>query len=155
MIAQSSFKSSYSQLLAEAFGMSGAPTGFFLDTGQSGLLGLLEGVDAVAASTPLPAGGETIASHCGHVLFILQMFDSFERGEPVRPDWPASWRVAAVTELEWRDLLAELRSLYRTVAAHFERRTEWPDQALGAWLMLLPHVAYHVGVIDKMLALLP
>jgi len=154
MIPQSTFKSSYTQLLAESFGMSGAPTGFFLDTGQSGLLGLLESVDATTASTPVPAGGDTIAAHCGHVLYILHLFDSYERGAPVRPDWQASWRLAAVSDDEWRDLRAQLHTLYHAVAAHFERRIEWPDQALGAWLMLLPHVAYHVGVIDKMLTVL-
>ena len=50
MIKTEEFKKSLHGLLAEAFGVLESPHGFFLDTGQSGLLGTINRIDAATAS---------------------------------------------------------------------------------------------------------
>lgn len=154
MIDESAFKQSLSGLLAEAFGVSDSEHGIFLDTGQSGLLGAVAGLDAASASAAITPNGESIAAHCGHVLYILHLFNTYEQGKAVRPDWESSWQTHNVDEAGWTALQADLRHEYEAVTAHLQARWEWPPMALGAWLMLTPHVAYHVGVIHKQLALL-
>ena len=60
MIDDGIFKQSLAALLAEAFDVAESPHGFFLDSGQSGLLGTVNQLDAAAASTPFRPDEETI-----------------------------------------------------------------------------------------------
>jgi len=144
-----SFKTSLANLLAEAFGMATSPHGFFLDTGQSGLLGTINQLDAATASTPCPADAETIAAHCGHIRWLLTFFAAHERGENAPPDWAASWQVQQVDAAAWASLRQELADTYTYLQDRLQARTDWHAVAVSAWLMLLAHISYHVGVIHK------
>lgn len=148
------FKRPLLALLTEAYGLSEAPTGFFLETGQSGLFGQIHRLDAALASTPVPAGGETIAGHCSHLLYTCNFFLAIDRGEQVRPDWKRSWIPATVNEEEWDTLRSDLRASYEKLMGKLKAREEWPSQAIGASMMMLAHTVYHVGVLDKMLTLI-
>ena len=149
MLTEDEFKSPLLVFLAEVFGVSDAPGGYFLDTGRSGLLGTLDEIDAATASTPLKSGPDTIASHSAHVLYILSFFAAHERGENPEHDWPSSWRAYQVDEEAWKVLRNELRGTYESVVARLVVRDEWPGPAIGAAMMLLAHCAYHVGVIHR------
>ena len=149
MIAEEEFKAPFLVFLAEVFGVSDAPGGYFLDTGRSGLLGTLDEIDAATASTPLASGPDTIASHSAHVLYILRFFAAHERGENPAHDWPSSWTTYRVDDEAWDRLRAALRSTYDAVTARLQARDEWPGPAIGAGMMLLAHCAYHVGVIHR------
>jgi hypothetical protein len=150
MIDTAVFKRSLGSLLAEAFGVSPAAHGFFLDSGSAGLLGTIAGLSAETASATLSAGEETIAAHCGHLLYVLELFDGYERGEQPAPDWEGSWSTSKVDEAAWESLRTELRAGYERAAAQLAARDAWPEPAVGAWMMLLGHVSYHVGVIHKL-----
>lgn len=146
------FKRSLQQLLAEAFGVLESESSFFLDSGQSGLIGQIATLSAEAASHA-PDQQETIAAHCGHVLFLLRLFDQYEQGQQPQPDWAASWATQSVDTAAWAQLRADLQSAYEMMVMRLQARSEWPERALAAWMMLLAHVSYHVGVIDKLRSL--
>ena len=155
MIDVPQFRGPLTSLLREVFGLSDMPTGYFLDSGESGLLGLTKSIDAVTASAVYLPGHETIAAHCGHVLYTLDLFLALERGERPQPDWAATWATQAVDEAGWAGLQAGIQSAYDGVMAALAQREEWPQPAIGAGLMLLAHTAYHVGVVHKMITLQP
>lgn len=151
MIKTDDFTKWLNQLLAETFGVSEAPSAFFLDTARSGLLGTIDALSAEQASTARQPEQSTIASHCAHVLFLLRLFEAHERGQPSEPDWEASWKIRVVDEAAWANLRANLRSAYTTVMAQVQSRTAWDEAPLAAALMLLTHCAYHVGEIRQRL----
>ena len=138
-------------LLAEAFGMSPAPHGYFLDDGQSGLLAVIATIDAAVASTAPHPGGETIASHCNHVLYFLRLFERYEHDEQPATDWPGSWKNQSVDEATWNGLRTDLRAAYDTMQQLVQSRTDWSDAAVGGLMITLTHSAYHVGEIRQLL----
>src|SRR5262245_62215734 len=110
MIPTAEFTHWFFLLLAETLGVADTPNGRILDTGQSGLLGTIDTLSAeVASAAPTPEQA-TIASHCGHVLFLLQYFAAYERGETPTPDWASSWATRVVDEAAWLALRQELRA---------------------------------------------
>lgn len=137
--------------LEEAFGVTESPSGYFLDSGRSGILGTIDGLSATVASEPDARGGATIAGHCGHVLFLLRFFLAVERGESLEPDWQSSWATGAVTDAEWRALRTDLRRDYEHLVARLRGRDPWPDAAVGPVMLLLTHCAYHLGEIRQRL----
>ena len=148
------YKQSLLSLLAEAYGLSNARTGFFLDRGDAGLFGQMSKIDAAAASARAAEGHETIASHCQHLLYTFEFFLAIEQGQQMQPDWASSWFPDTVNSAEWQKLQSDLRAAYDTTIGTLQARTEWPQQAVGAGMMLLAHTVYHVGVIDKMMTML-
>lgn len=148
MIQTSDFQQSIGSLLAEAFGVSSRAA--FLDTGTSGLLGCIDSIDARTASAELRPGDETIAAHCAHLLYDLNLFLAYEKGQAPQADYPASWKVRGLNETAWKNLRLELRGAYAEVQERLQSRQAWPKIVIDAWLAELAHVAYHVGVIAKL-----
>jgi hypothetical protein len=138
-------------LLAEAFGAANTEDAYFLDSGRSGLLGTIDTLSAEQASAAPTAEQGTIASHSGHVLFLLQLFDAYEHGQAPTPDWEGSWATRAVDEAGWRALRDDLRAAYESVMADVESKDAWPEPRLAAAMTLLAHCAYHVGEIRQRL----
>lgn len=151
MIPTATFTQSFFELFAEAFGVSTAPSGYFLDTGQSGLLGTINTLNTEVASATRSPEEATIAAHCGHILFLLQFFEAYERGETPNPDWAGSWTTRIVDDAAWHALRRELQTTYTSVVTRLQERETWPDEAIGASMMLLAHCAYHVGEIRQRL----
>ncbi len=151
MIPTATFTQSFFVLFAETFGVSDAPSGYFLDTGQSGLIGTINTHGAEVASAARTPEEATIAAHCGHVLFLLHFFAAYERGETPTPDWAGSWTTRVVDDAAWHALRHELQTTYASLVARLQARETWPDEAIGAAMMLLAHCAYHVGEIRQRL----
>jgi hypothetical protein len=152
MIKSEIFKQSLNTLLPEVFGVTDAPHGYILDNGQAGLLGTLDQVDSATASARLRPSNETIASHTNHVLFLVSLHNRFEAGEqPHDIDWAGSWTNQVVDAATWDRLRADLRAAYNTVVGRLEQRSEWPDDGVGAYIMLVAHCAYHLGEIKQIL----
>lgn len=151
MIPTNDFTSAFFTLFAEIFGVADMQSAYILDTGQSGLIGTIDKLSAEVASAAPSPNQATIASHCGHILFLLHFFAAFERGETPEPDWEGGWATRAVDEAAWRALRAELRATYDALMVRLRQREEWPQQAVGASMMLLAHCAYHVGEIRQRL----
>jgi hypothetical protein len=138
-------------LLAETFGVADTADGYVLDSGQSGLLGTINTLSAAVASAAGRPEQATIASHCGHVLFILRLFDAYERGQQPAPDWQGSWTTRVVDDAAWQTLRSELQIAYEAVVSDVRKRDMWPEAAVAAALMLVTHCAYHVGEIRQRL----
>ena len=122
-----------------------------MDTGQSGLLGAISGLTAGTASTAGSPEEATIAAHCNHILFLLNFFVAYERGETPSPDWAGSWKVREVNDDEWQSLRESLQVAYNEVVTRLRKRDPWPDAAVGPAMLLLVHCAYHVGEIRQRL----
>src|SRR5687768_2985153 len=94
--------------LAEGAPASGA---YILNAGDAGLLRSLDNLSAAAASAVTPSGS-SIAAHVDHVRYGLSLMNRWSAGENPfgDADWSASWRRTIVSEAEWRQRLADLRS---------------------------------------------
>ena len=151
MIVTTSFTQPFFVLFAEAFGVSEHSDGFFLDSGQSGLLGTVSTLSAKVASASRTPEEATIAAHCGHILFLLKFFAARERGEEPNTDWASSWTTRVVDETQWKAVQHELQTSYVGLVERLQARDTWPDEAIGAAMMLLAHCTYHVGEIRQRL----
>jgi len=138
-------------LLAETFGVADTADAYFLDSGQSGLLGTINALSAeLASAAPTPEQG-TIASHSGHVLFLLRLFDAYEHGQTPTPDWEGSWSTRVVDDAAWQALRDDLQAAYDSVMADVQTNDSWPEPRLAAAMMLVAHCAYHVGEVRQRL----
>jgi hypothetical protein len=150
LMETSVFTEPFYTFFAEAFGVSDTPAGYFLDSGQSGILATIDGIPAAVAS--VGAGDEvSIAAHCNHILFLLNFFAAIERGEMVEPDWRSSWAVQEVDDAEWQALRDALHAAYNEVISRLQARDSFPDAAVGPAMLLLAHCAYHLGEIRQRL----
>src|SRR5215471_2175123 len=142
MISTAEFSKWLLLLLAETFGVADTPSGYILDTGQSGLFGTIDTLSAEVASAAPITEQATIASHCGHMLLLLQYYAAYERGETLEPDWAGSWATPVVDDTAWQALRHELRTTYDALMARLQVRDTWPESGVAASLMLLAHCAY-------------
>jgi hypothetical protein len=139
-------------LLTETFGVSDSPHSYMLDDGKSGLIGAITQLSAETASTSRNADHNPIASHCGHVLFLLEIYNAFARGETPEIDWEKSWKVGKVNEQEWDKLRGDLQREFDALITGIPASDQWPEPRLSASLIILAHCAYHVGEVRQLLA---
>jgi hypothetical protein len=152
-IAQEDFTSNLFILLKETF--EGPPPGMpsaCLDQG-GGLFQRLEEITAEDASRPVRTGATTIAAHCAHVRFYIDVLYGFMRGAEGKVDWNQSWLVTTVDPGEWQLLKTELRRAYQTVLTHLESTVEWGDTPIGEAMAIIVHTAYHLGSIRQMMVM--
>ena len=153
MIETAHFTQWLRTLLDEIFGVSNSPEGYMLESGHAGLMGTINAISAEAASAALGPEEPTIASQCGHILFLLSFFDAYEQGQTPAPDWEASWSTRVVDEERWVALRGELQTTYDRVVARLTPDSPWPDVRVDSLMMLFGHSAYHVGQIRQLLTI--
>jgi len=151
----STLTDSISVLLTEAYAGPPDPrsTWFIDNAPDSGILGVLADVTAEEASTPaggVDEPGATIAAHAEHLRWSLANTNATLRGEPWNPNWGESWRTRSADPAGWDRLRADLRSEFETLVATIGRQTDLPGEYLTGVLALIPHAAYHLGVIRQM-----
>jgi hypothetical protein len=151
----STLTNSISVLLSEAYvGPPDPRSTWFIDNApDAGILGILAGVSAEEASTPVDGTGDagtTIAAHVEHLRWSLANTNATLRGEPWNPDWSESWRRLRVDSAEWDRLQANLRSEFETLVVAIQHQADLPGDYLNGVLALIPHAAYHLGVIRQM-----
>lgn len=151
------FQTALSSMLTELFDGPPAGDAYVLNPGDPGLLRQLDAIDATTASKRLATGRPPIAAHVDHVHFGFVLLNRWARGDEnpwTGADWNASWRLASVTDEEWRALRDRLRhevTAWRTVV---ESRTSWDAVGASAALSTAVHTAYHLGAIRQILAAL-
>jgi hypothetical protein len=148
------FQGAVCKLLGEIFDGPPGDEAYILNPGDPGLLRQLESISAAAASRRPAPGRPAIAAHADHVLFGLTLLNRWIAGEEnpwAGARWDASWQIGALTDDQWRDLLARLRQAagaWKNSAATFEK---WdPVSAAGA-ISSVAHTAYHLGAIRQIL----
>jgi hypothetical protein len=142
-------------LLTEAYeGPSDPSSTWFIDNvPNAGVLGMLEDVSASEASKSVDGSGQTgttIASHTEHLRWSLAMMLAAIRGEPLG-EWKESWRLLYADEAEWGRVRSSLRAEFETLQKALKIQTDLPEEYLTGLLALLPHAAYHLGVMRQML----
>ena len=82
---------------------------FIVNPGDRGILRSLAQVSATDASAR-PGGRSSVAAHVQHLRYGFELLNRWARREEPFADakWAASWRLQAVTDDEWRGLIAAL-----------------------------------------------
>jgi hypothetical protein len=156
-ISVSELTGSIAALLSEAYaGPPDAANTWFVDNQpDAGLLGLLKTVSPQEASaSPSGQPGTTIASHVEHLRWSLANANAALRGEAYNPDWSESWNRLDADEAAWDGLRQSLRSEFETLHQAILRQEQLPGEYLNGVLALVPHAAYHLGVIRQMISAL-
>lgn len=123
--------------------------GYVLDPGTS-LFDTLDSISAEEASRPIHAQSATLAAQVNHLCVHLEsLVAGLSTRGAERPDWPASWRIDAVTDEEWSGLIARLKTAYGSIRAFAESFEDWSLFFVGGAFALVAHSAYHLGEIRQ------
>lgn len=121
---------------------------YFIDKRpDAGLLGALATVSAEEASRVW--GDTTIAAHAHHAAFAMAASEAAIEGGQTPVDWKESWRVTAVDDAVWRELVARVDREYRRLRRATESRAASSGEAFGEAVGSIAHVAYHLGAIRQ------
>ncbi len=131
-------------------GPSGPWTHFIDNKPGAGLFGALENLPAADASRLV--GGSSIAAHVHHLAFGLDVSSASLGGDNEPRDWKQSWAVSSVDEAAWQALRARLTHEYERLSRAIGRHAGGDEEALGAAVGVIAHVAYHLGAIRQKLA---
>jgi hypothetical protein len=140
--------------LATLFGelVEGAPSSgaYMLNAGDQGLLRSLEKLSATAASSQT-ATGSSIAAHVDHVRYGLSLMNRWSAGDdPFKDaDWSASWKRTTVSEDEWRNLRADLRTEAMRWLSVLRTPRQVREVELNGIIGSIAHVGYHLGAIRQ------
>ncbi len=148
-VAEKDFTGNLFFLLRETF--EGPPAGkasAYLDQG-GGLFQTVEALTAEQASRAAGEGAPTIAAHCAHAKFYLDVLHRYMQGSDESADWKQSWLVREVTAEEWEALKSELRASYEAVTGALRSTEEWGDRTVGGGMAIVAHTAYHLGAVRQ------
>jgi hypothetical protein len=154
-LSVSELTASIAVLLTEAYAGPPNPreTWFIDNDPDAGILGVLNHVSAEEASTPVDGKGDagsTIAANVEHLRWSLANTNATIRGEPWNPNWGESWKTMRANPEEWDRLRGNLRQEFESLRDGILRQTELPGEYLNGVIALIPHAAYHLGVIRQM-----
>jgi len=147
------FRTALLTMLDEAFSGASGSSGFFTDKGTS-LFETLAGIDAATASRSFSDRAGSIAAQVNHIRFYLDaLMDGLRSGwKPA--DWPGSWQVGAVSDVEWQGLVERLKASYAEVRVFAATNPDWDGNLIGGGIAIVAHTAYHLGEIRAALAAL-
>jgi hypothetical protein len=134
-------------VLREAF--EGPPPDWCYFT-DAGLFGTLAKLSPEEVSSP--CGGSTVAAHVNHVLFSLRASQAWIQGDKSPRNWQESWSVSTADDVEWLDMLDQLRSAYQSLYQTMQTHSSSSLRSISAATGVIAHVAYHLGVIRHMVA---
>jgi hypothetical protein len=120
-------------------------------TWYEGLLPTLEQVDAVTASRSSAVGRSSIAAHCEHLRYVLEVMNAWARGERPEVDWAQSWQHLTVSPEAWDDLRSAIRDERSRLEVALHERTDWTQRFAQLAINNVAHIAYHVGAIRQLL----
>ena len=128
--------------------------GYMLDPNTS-LFETLADVTAEEASRPISKNCACLAAQINHVRYYMDLINEAVRtGGYPKGDWEGSWQVGPVTDTEWQDLIARLRTTYQETKTFAETNEHWEPQFVGGAFALVGHCAYHLGEIRQGLGVL-
>lgn len=141
------------EMLREAFTADYHEGTWFKDNDpESSICLTLDQLSAEQASAEPQVGRSSVAAQAYHLLFSLDTYLAYARGEQPNPDWSESWTKTTVTNSEWEKLRADLR----------ERAEEWTKVVEGTepaqtdemivrgMVASVAHSVYHLGAIRQL-----
>jgi hypothetical protein len=143
-----SLNDSLFEMLLEAFEATDPP-GWF-----DGLLTTLEAIDALTASNPPALGRSSIAGHCAHLRYSLELTNAWLRGESLEVDFSQAWALQRVDDVVWKALKKDITHQYERILEFTRSRESWTEETLVMNMKSALHVAYHVGAIRQIFAIL-
>jgi len=143
-------------LLTEAYDGPPDPHGtWFIDNEpDSGILGAIRELSAAEASRPVDGSGvpgSTIAAHVEHLRWSLANANGAMRGEPYQFNWSESWNTLEADPARWNRLRKDLRREYLTLRDAVRDAPDLPDEYLLGVMALIPHAAFHLGLLRQMI----
>ena len=147
-INHADFAKALSIMFRESFeGMPTPEEQVFLDR-DAGIFMTLGRLDAEQASAEI--NSNTIAAHCEHARFYLELLDNYLNKDFRILDFKQSWRIKIVDEDEWDALRENVSRTYRKVSETFEKNEEWALDSITVAMGIVAHTAYHLGSIRQM-----
>jgi len=147
-INRDDFTQALSILLRETFeGMPTPEEQVYLDR-DAGIFMTLGRLNARQASTEINSG--TIAAHCEHARFYLELLDNYLNKDFRILDFKQSWRIKTVGEDEWDALRENVSRTYRKISETFEKNEEWALDSITVAMGVVAHTAYHLGAIRQL-----
>jgi hypothetical protein len=132
--------------------VNGAPVhgAYMLNAGDEGLLRSLDKLSAQAASAPTPTGS-SIAAHVDHLRYGLSLLNRWSAGENpfTDADWSTSWKKTTVSEDQWQQRRAELRTEATRWLEALGRARDVQQIELNGIVGSIAHLAYHLGAIRQ------
>lgn len=137
-------------LLAELVEGASKDGGYMLNAGDEGLLRSLERLSAAQASALTPTGS-SIAAHVDHIRYGLSLMNRWSQGENpfASADWSTSWQKTSVSEPEWRQRLADLRTETARWLGVVRTPRDVDETELNGMIGSIAHLAYHLGAIRQ------
>ena len=155
-IPTSTFISTIITLLTEAY--EGPPnpkeTWFIDNEPDSGLLGILKNVSAAEASTSVDGSGKegsTIAANVEHLRWSIANANRAIRGGEYQGNWAESWALINADEAAWDRLRVALRAEFESLREGISNVQELPEIYILGLAALIPHAAFHLGIIRQMI----
>lgn len=129
--------------------------GIYLDKGTS-LFETLATITYEEASRPVSPTCATLAAQVAHIRYYMDVLEGYTRKTLTeKPDWDEIWQtVSVVTEEEWQQSIAALRTAYERIVKMIEAQ-DWEDEEqVSGPISILLHTAYHLGEIRQALCTL-
>lgn len=140
-------------VLDETFIYRKKPWTYYTDNKpDAGFLGFLEGLSAADVSTPI--AGTSIVSHVHHVIFSLLESTAWISGDHSHKDWNESWRVNSVSDVEWSQMLDNMRASFLALRNAIRENAAKDILTIGGTVGVLAHMAFHLGAIRQKAGLL-
>lgn len=138
--------------LVEGAPVSGA---YMLNATDAGLVRSLDKISASDASA-LTTTGSSIAAHVDHVRYGLSLMNRWSAGENpfMDADWSTSWKKTSVSEAEWQRLRTDLRSEATRWLETLRTPRNVSEIELNGMIGSIAHLAYHLGAIRQINAIL-
>lgn len=138
-------------VLSEILDGSKPDSGLLLNRDDEGLLRSLDQLSAADASARPPSGGAPIAAHTDHLRYDLGLLNRWSRGEDPfdDADWSVSWRRTTVSDSEWKQLRAQLRTEAEAFQGAVGRLLESGETKMTGVIAGVAHLAYHLGAIRQ------
>ena len=147
-INQADFTTALSILFKETFeGMPTAEEQVYL-AHDTGIFATLGAISAEKASTE--TNSTTIAAHCEHARFYIELLDNYLNRDMRVIDFKQSWNVKTVSENDWDDLRENLSKVYRKTSETLEKNDVWGLDTITVAMGIVAHTAYHLGAIRQM-----
>ena len=114
-----------------------------------GLFSTLEQLDAATASRLPATGRSSIAAHCEHLRYVLEIVNAWVKLEKPQPDWSLAWETSSVNADQWDALKTASQTECEALKAFIKANTEWNPKLLNLLMSNTSHFAYHIGAIRQ------